>query len=618
MKRANLLIALLVCVWGAAAFGATGKPNIVFILADDLGINDLSCYGRKEHPTPNLDRLAGQGMRFTSAYAAQPICSPTRAALITGKAPARLHITTFLPGRPDAVSQVLLHPKIEQQLPLTEPSIARMLKPEGYATACIGKWHLGGAGFGPAEHGFDFVFAGHAVTKPSVAEGGKGENELTDKAVQFIEENKGRPFFLYLSHNSPHVPLGAKQELIAKYKDAWNPVYAAMMETLDDSVGRIMAKLDALGLSERTLFIFTSDHGGLHVPELPETPATYNAPYRAGKGYLYEGGLRVPLIVRWPGKVKEGALEATPVISTDWVPTWIEAAGASAPGPLDGVSLIGLLAGGTPPANRPLFWHFPHYTNQGGRPAGAVREGDLKLIEHYEDGRLELFDLSKDPGETTDVAMVQAGKVAELRGKLEAWRREVGAQENTPNPHFDAALWKQLYQDTDTSRLAVGANAAETREKLASWRTTMDRVVKPGAAPVEGREVIRLPGSAAVVHGEKLRYEPLPQKCTLGFWVKPEDWAEWKFTVATAGKFEVQILQGCGKGSGGAEVDFIFDEQTLGVKVQETGHFQNFIPRNVGTVTLTPGEHTLMVRPRTKPGGAVMDLRQVTLLPALP
>jgi arylsulfatase A-like enzyme len=208
MITRSFLLALVAA--GAALAAPPSKPNIVFILTDDLGINDLGCYGRKEHHTPNLDRLAGEGMRFTCHYCALPICSPARAAILTGKSPARLHLTTFLPGRPECPSQKLLHPKIHQQLPLEEKTLAEYLKAAGYATACIGKWHLGGAGFGPKEQGFDLVHAGTANTKPSGAEGGKGEYELTSKAIEFIEKNKAGPFFLYLAHNTPHIPLGAK------------------------------------------------------------------------------------------------------------------------------------------------------------------------------------------------------------------------------------------------------------------------------------------------------------------------------------------------------------------------------------------------------------------------
>jgi arylsulfatase A-like enzyme len=454
----------------------TAKPNVVFIFADDLGINDLSCYGRKDQETPRLDRLAAQGLRFTSAYCAQPICSPSRAAVMTGKTPARLHLTTFLPGRADCVSQKLLHPKINMQLALEHKTTAEYLKYAGYATACVGKWHLGGAGFNPKEQGFDFVHAGRANTPPTADEGGKGEYDLTARAIEFIESNKDRPFFLYLPHNNPHVPIAAKPELVEKFRDSFNPIYAAMVHTLDDSVGRILDKLDELRLSDRTLVVFTSDNGGLHVPELPNTPATHNTPFRAGKGYVYEGGLRIPLIVRFPGVVPAGKVVDTPVINTDWLPTILDFCGLKPTEPLDGISLASLLRGVEIPP-RPLMWHFPHYTNQGGRPAGAIRDGDWKLVEHYEDGRVELFHLPTDISERTDLAAKESSRVSDLRAKLAAWRKSVGAQENTLNPGFDPALHQKLYVDIDTSLLTPDRTAAAMRPKLEAWRAGMDAVV---------------------------------------------------------------------------------------------------------------------------------------------
>ena len=261
------ILALLVVLWapmGAirAADKAERPPNIVFILADDLGINDLGCYGRKDQPTPNLDRLAKQGIRFTNAYAAASVCSPTRAAILTGKSPARLHLTTFLPGRPNSVAQMLLQPEISPQLPAGERTIADRLKTAGYVSAVIGKWHLGGKGCLPTDRGFDVYHPGKAATVPSATEGGKGEYDLTIAAEKFMDANKDRPFFLYLAHNNPHVVLGAKAELIEKHKAAFNPTCAAMVETLDDCVGRIVAKIEALGLAENTLIVFTSDNGG--------------------------------------------------------------------------------------------------------------------------------------------------------------------------------------------------------------------------------------------------------------------------------------------------------------------------------------------------------------------
>jgi arylsulfatase A len=480
----SLLAALVGIECRAAAARAeqlSDRPSVVFILADDLGINDLGCYGRKDQDTPNLDRLAAQGVRFTSAYA-QPLCSPTRAALLTGKDPARLHLTTYLPGRPDAPSQKLIHPKINQRLPLEERTLAEVLKDAGYVSACIGKWHLGGAGFGPQDQGFDFVHAGKANTPPSATEGGKGEYDLTAQAEKFLTENHNRPFFLYLAHNNPHIPLGAKPELVEKYRGAFNPTYAAMIRTLDDGVGRVLAKLDQLKLSDRTLVVFMSDNGGLHVPELQGPPSTYNSPFRAGKGFVYEGGIRVPLIVRWPGHITPGRVVSTPVTCMDWMPTLAEVCGGKAPQNIDGVSLAGLLAGKELPA-RALYWHFPHYSNQGGTPGGIVRAGDWKLIEHYEDGRLELFDLSRDPGEKTDLSAREPERARQLRGKLARWRQAVGAQEMSPNPNFDPALHRKLYVDVDVSKLQPAATAAAMRPPLEEWRKGMDAVVRKTPQP---------------------------------------------------------------------------------------------------------------------------------------
>ncbi len=486
----TLALSLVGCSFLAAANEAhaqsqSRKPNIVFILTDDLGIHDLACYGRKEHKTPNLDKLARQGMRFTCAYCASPICSPSRAAIMTGRSPARLHLTTFLPGRPDAPSQKLLHPEIEQQLPLEEMTLAEYLRQLGYATAMIGKWHLGGAGFGPREQGFDLAYSPKMLTTPSEKEGGKAEFDLTRNALKFIESNKDRPFFLYLAHYTPHIPLAAKAPLIEQNKDAFNPTYAAMMETLDDCVGLLLLKLDELGLTNDTIVVFTSDNGGLHVMEGPLTPSTHCGRYRAGKGFLYEGGLRIPLIVRWPGHVPAGKTEDTPVINTDWLPTFLEICGGKVTrGPLDGVSIAGLLQGRKLPP-RAFYWHFPHYTNQGSRPAGAIREGDWTLIEYYDDAKLELFNVAKDDGEEQNLAEQQPQRTMAMKAKLAAWRKEVGAQENRPNPKFNPELYRKLYVDVDVSRLRPTGTAAEMEVQWRPWRQLMNAVLKkePKSSP---------------------------------------------------------------------------------------------------------------------------------------
>lgn len=614
-------LALVGMCWSAGTFLPAAepvKPNIVLILADDLGINDLHCYGRADHHTPNLDRLAREGMRFTCAYTAQPICSPSRAALMTGKCPARLHLTNYLPGRPDAKSQKLLQPRIEGQLPLEEVTIAELLRDAGYATGLFGKWHLGEAGFGPKEQGFDVAVSPPADSQPSATEGSKGEYAITAAAEKFIEEHRERPFFCYVPHNNPHIRLAAKPELVEKHKAAFNPVYAAMIETLDDAVGRLMQKVESLGLAGRTIFVFTADNGGLHVLESPGTPATHNTPFRAGKGFVYEGGLREPLIVRWPGEIKPESVCDTPVVLSDLVPTLLEAAGvnpATTVGPLDGVSIRPLLRGETLPA-RSLFWHFPNYTNQGSRPAGAIRDGDWKLVEHFEDGAVELYNLADDVGETKDLAAGEPERTEALRKRLHVWRASVGAQLPFPNSEFDASLHQRLYVDQDPSRLKPETTAALTAPHWQEWRGAMNAAIrgrKPLLTPATGD--VRLHAKDARVHGQTLRYEPQPHKNVLGYWTNAGDWADWEFDVPAAGKYEIEIQQGCGAGSGGAEVDLEIAGQKFPFTVQETGHFQHMILRTIGAAQLPAGKATLSVKPRTKPGVAVMDLRRVVLRP---
>jgi arylsulfatase A-like enzyme len=609
----------LTALQAAGSGKIASRPNIVLILADDLGINDLGCYERKDQPTPNLDRLASQGMRFKCAYSAQPVCSPTRAAIMTGKCPARLNLTNYLPGRADAPSQRLLQPRMEGQLPLEEVTLAELLKNAGYATGMFGKWHLGQAGFGPNEQGFGVALITPANTEPTLATGGKGEFAITAAAEKFMDEHRNQPIFCYVPHNNPHIPLAAAPELIAKHKDAFNPVYAAMVETLDDSVGRLMAKVESLGLKDRTIFIFTSDNGGLHVLEYPGTPATYNTPFRAGKGYLYEGGLREPLLVRWPGMLTADTTCETPVVLTDLFPTLLEAAGidvAKSVGPVDGVSLLPLLRGESLPP-RTLYWHFPNYTNQGGRPAGAIRDGDWKLVENFEDDSVELFNLARDPGEKKNLAGSEPMRTADFRDKLRTWRLQVGAHMPTPNPDFDANLNRRLYIEQDPSQLSAQSTAAATAPEWKAWRKAMNTAIKgykSSLTPATGD--IRLRAQDARVHGKTLRYEPQPNKNVLGYWTNAEDWADWPFDVKTAGTYEIEIQQGCGKGSGGAEVAVNIDDHTLSFTVQDTGHFQNMILRSIGEVKLAAGKHVLAVKPQTKPGPAVMDLRRVVLRPA--
>ena len=456
---------------------ARGRPNILFILCDDLGVNDLHCYGRQDHHTPHLDKLAGQGMRFTSAYCGQPICSPSRAALLTGKNPARLHLTTFLPGRPDCATQKVLHPEIEMQVPLTEKMLPQYFKPAGYACAAFGKWHVGGKGFGPLEHGFDAYHPGQANTQPSATEGGKGEYDLTAAVEKFITEHREQPFLAYLAHNTPHIPYDAQQARIANNAGAFEPVYAGVIETLDDTVGKLMAKLEELKLAENTIVVFTSDNGGLHVPEGPHKRITHNTPFRAGKGYVYEGGLRIPLIVRWPGRVPAGKVVEEPVINTDWIPTLLELAGQPAPAGLDGVSFAAPLTGHCAFPQRNFFWHFPHYTNQGSRPSGAMREGPWIMVEFYDEEKAELYNLANDISEQRDLAAEQPERVARMRAALDAWRKANNAQSNRPNPNFDEAKYRALYRDVDSSKFHPFTATDADWQKIWDWRKGMNDAV---------------------------------------------------------------------------------------------------------------------------------------------
>jgi len=590
----------LLLVLATLAFGsqlhAANKPNVVLIVIDDLGQRDLGCYGSNFYKTPNVDRMAKEGLRFTDFYAACPVCSPTRVSILTGKYPPRSNVTDWIPGRKDMPDQRLKRPEIRNELPLEEVTIAEALKEQGYATAHIGKWHLGGVGFEPTKQGFDVNIAGDQTGSPRsyfapfANKGGQmpglekaepGEyltDRLAAEAEKFIEANKTQPFFLYMPHYAVHTPLQAKKDVIAKYNvkpragSQSNPVYAAMVESMDDAVGRVLKKLDDLKLSDNTLVIFTSDNGGLATTEGGPTGATFNGPLREGKGFLYEGGVRVPLIVKWPAKVKPGVTDQV-TCSIDFFNTIMEASGGKPTVPAtDGVSLLPIFEG-KKLAERALYWHYPHYANQGGRPGGAIRVGDYKLIEFYEDGRRELFDVKKDISESRNLAADKPDVVKDLAAKLDAWRKDVGAKMPTPNPDY-----------------------------------------KPNPQAKDG--TITLPSRTALVSGVMLRFEPLPHKNTLGFWVNKDDYATFDFTVETPGTFTVEVLQGCGNKSGGAEVELTTGDEKVTFTVKETGGFQAFEAREIGTLKLDKaGRYTLTVKAKTKPGVAVMDLRQIVLKP---
>jgi arylsulfatase A-like enzyme len=454
---------------------AATRPNIVFILADDLGWSDLGSYGSTFHETPHLDRLAAQGVRFTQAYAASNVCSPTRASILTGRYPARVGITDWIVGRPDRPDQKLARPPFLHHLPLEEVTLAEVFRTAGYRTGFIGKWHLGEAAkHFPDQQGFDVNIAGCGKGSPpsyfspygipTLPDGPAGEHldeRLTREAIDFVSAAaaKRQPFLLYLSHYAVHNPLQAKPELIAKYqtKLAARPpagpaivehpqdgkvrvvqshaTYAAMVESLDTSVGRLVATLDELGLRENTIIVFTSDNGGLSTAE---GSPTSNLPLRAGKGWAYEGGVREPLIVSWPRHLPVGRTADAIVTSPDFFPTLLDLAGLPAEPRLhvDGASFApGLRDPAVRTAERPVFWHYPHYSNQRGKPHGAVRAGRWKLIEWFEDSRTELFDLSADVAESTDLSSAQPEVVRVLLGQLRTWRDAVGARMPTPNPN---------------------------------------------------------------------------------------------------------------------------------------------------------------------------------------
>ncbi len=487
MKVCNLLIlaTLMFACKSPESTPSTSSPNIVFLLVDDLGWNDVGCYGSIFHETPNIDQLAREGMRFTDAYAAASICSPTRASMLTGKYPARLNLTDWLPGM-DPKDRKLLGTKDVNEMPLEEYTLAEALKDVGYATGFFGKWHLGDQGFFPEDQGFDVNKGGHWAGQPASyfypyknerkhwdvpgLEGGKEGEYLTDRltteALQFIEKNKERPFLLYFAYYNVHTPIQAKPELVAKYeakKEGMdttdqpdfinerenhtkqkqdNPAYAGMVQSVDESVGRIMQYLQESDLADNTVIVFTSDNGGLSTLPANRTAPTSVVPLRAGKGWLYEGGIRVPLIVKWPGVVQPGSTSDFPVISTDYYPTLLSMTGISfnKEQAIDGEDLVPLLKDGVMPSRSTLYWHFPHYHGSGNRPSAAIRVGDYKLIEWFENQKIELYDLKQDLSEKNDLAEAMPDKAAELRKALHDWRKEVGALMPEPNPDYEGEM----------------------------------------------------------------------------------------------------------------------------------------------------------------------------------
>ncbi len=435
----------------AAPAIAADRPNVVVFLIDDLGWADPGCYGNTFIETPHIDRLAKDGVRFTNGYSACTVCSPTRAALLTGQYPARLHVTDWIAGhkRPFAKLKV---PDWTMHLPLETHSLAEAFKDAGYVSASVGKWHLGGPEYYPEKHGFNLNIGGTDKGSPpgyfspekipTLPNGKPGEflpDRLTIEAVKFITDNKDKPFFLYFPHYAVHTPIGGKPEVIAKYtKKAEtmgvkkNATYAALFEGVDDSVGAVRKTLADLKLDSKTIVVFTSDNGGL-------LPITTNPPFRAGKGSAYEGGVRVPLIVHWPGITKSATTSDMPIITCDLYPTLVEACGLKVPSThsVDGASLVSVLKGGKAPERDAIYWHYPHYHPGGATPYSAARFGEWRLVELFETGKVELYNLKDDVGEKTNLAASEPKRTTELHAKLKAWRKAVGAQLPTPNPDHD-------------------------------------------------------------------------------------------------------------------------------------------------------------------------------------
>lgn len=470
MKHINVLI-LLALLFSASSCASLKtstpqeKPNILVILIDDLGYMDIGA----NHPdcfyeTPHIDRLAASGMRFTNGYTSNPVCSPTRYSLMTGKYPTRVGATNWFAGKRSARFNPAA---LNDKMPLEEITLAEALKQKGYATFFAGKWHLGpNRDYYPQNQGFDINIGGNhrggpwtgkkyfaPFENPEMEESPDGDHlpdRLARETVRFIKENKDRPFLAYLAFYSVHTPLMGRPDLVKKYKTkataiegsefadeeiVWgnerkvrilqkHAVYAAMVEAMDEAVGKVLQQLEACGIADNTIVVFTSDNGGLSTSE---GSPTSNLPLRGGKGWVYEGGIRVPWLIRYPGVTRAGAVSDEPICSIDLMPTLTQAAGIDLTHEIDGVNLMPVLQGGKG-ENRPLYWHYPHYSNQGGFPGGALRQGDYKLVERYEDGRVHLYNLEQDIAEQQDLAVQHPELVTQMRETLHRWYKEVDAQ----------------------------------------------------------------------------------------------------------------------------------------------------------------------------------------------
>ncbi len=454
-------------------FAGASRPNFLIFLVDDLGWTDLGCYGSDFYETPNIDRLADDGVRFTHGYAACTVCSPTRAALLTGLYPGRTRVTDWIPGH-DRPRARLRPPDWTMKLDHGYTTLAEALGAEGYRTAHVGKWHLMPRNepdvmmdFAPERHGFERNIGGnewgapgsyyHPYERPDrrvspLPEGGaEGDyltDRLTDEALRILDDYRAEPFLLYFPYYTVHTPIQAKADDLTRFQDRVdparrhrNPDYAAMLAALDRSVGRMRAKLAELGIADNTVIVFTGDNGGLDRkgPDGRMGDPTENHPLRAGKGSAYEGGVRTPTIYYWPGVTPAGAVSDTPVITVDIYPTVLDIAGVAGDSEhnamVDGVSLVDMLRDPTQDLERrELYWHYPHYHGGGATPHSAIRDGDWRLVHFYEDDRSELYNVADDIGEEHDLAPEMPDRAAALRAKLDAWRAAVGAQDPVSNP----------------------------------------------------------------------------------------------------------------------------------------------------------------------------------------
>ena len=462
-----------------SCFAEAKHPNVVFVLVDDLGYMDIGANNPATfYETPNIDRLASTGMRFTNGYAANPVCSPTRYSIMTGKYPSRVDATNFFAGKRGGR---FLPAPLNDRMPLEEVTLAEMMQASGYTTFFAGKWHLGPTeDFWPEQQGFDINVGGHRAGgpfkagkyfspygNPRLQDGPPGEHlteRLADETVKFIRDHHHQPFLAYLAFYSVHTPLMAPRERVSKYQEkaerlgltnakafgdeeqVWpeakprqvrtlqsHATYAAMVESMDTAVGKILKTLDELELADNTIVCLTSDNGGLSTSE---GSPTSNFPLRGGKGWLYEGGIREAFMIRAPGVTEPGSTCDAPVMSIDFYPTLAELSGIEneSEQTVDGISLVSLLRGDGGSERSSLYWHYPHYSNQGGFPGGAIRTGPWKLIERYEDGRRHLYDLEQDIGETTDLADKHPEMVQQMTEELHSWYATVEAKFLRPRP----------------------------------------------------------------------------------------------------------------------------------------------------------------------------------------